>query len=94
MVTAAMELKDAPWKKNYDQIRQHIKSRDAALPTKFQLVKAMVFPVLVYRCESWTIKKAECQRIDGFELWCWQKPLESPLGCKDIQPVHPEGSQS
>ena len=68
MVTAAMELKDAPWKKNYDQIRQHIKSRDVALPTKFQLVKAMVFPVVMYGFESWTIKKADSQRVDTFEL--------------------------
>ena len=56
-------------------------------------IKAMVFPVVKYRCESWTIKKAECQRIDAFTPWCWRKPL-SPLGCKEIQPVHPKGDQS
>ena len=54
----------------------------------------MVFPVVIYGCESWTIKKAEHQRIDAFELWCWGKTLESPLDCKEIQPVHPKGNQS
>ena len=57
-----------PWKKSYDQPRQHIKSRDITLPTKVHLVKAMVFPVVMYGCESWTIKKAERQRIDAFEV--------------------------
>ena len=52
----------------------------------------MVFPVVMYGCESWTVKKAEHQRIDGFELWCWRR-LESPLDCKEIQPVHSEGDQ-
>ena len=60
---------------------------------KIRLVKAMVFPVVMYGCESWTIKKAECQRIDAFELWCWRR-LENPLDCKEIQPVHPKGDQS
>ena len=50
----------------------------------------MVFPVVMYGCESWTVKKAECQRIDAFELWCWEKTRESPLDCKEIQPVHSE----
>ena len=68
------------------------KSRDITLLTKVHLVKAMVFPVDMYGCESWTIKKAECQRIDAFELWCW-KTLESPLDCKEIQPVNPKGNQ-
>ena len=54
------------------------KSRDITLPTKFRLVKAMVFPVVMYGCESWTIKKAECQRIDAFELWCWRRFLRVP----------------
>ena len=53
-----------------------LKSRDVTLPTKVHLVKAMVCPVVIYACESWTIKKAECQRIDTFELWCWRKPLK------------------
>ena len=70
-----------------------LKSRDITLPTKVCLVKAMVFPVVMYECESWTIKKAEHQKIDAFELWCWRR-LESPLGCKEIQPVHPKGDQS
>ena len=65
-------------------------SRDITLPTK---VKAMVFPVVMYGCESWTVKKAERQRIDAFELWRW-KTLESPLDCKEIKPVHPKGNQS
>ena len=69
-----------------------LKNRDITLPTKVHLVKAMVFPVGMYGCESWTIKKAEHQRIDPFELWCW-KTLESPLDCKEIQPVHPKGDQ-
>ena len=51
-----------------------LKSRDITLPTKIRLVKAMVFPVVMYGCESWTVKKAECQRIDAFELWCWEDP--------------------
>ena len=71
-----------------------LKSRDITLPTKVHLVKAMVFPVVMYGCESWTIKKAECRRIDGFELWCWRRHIESPLDCKEIQPVHPKGDQS
>ena len=69
------------------------KSRDITLPTRVRLVKAIVFPVVMYGCESWTVKKAECRRIDAFELWCWRKLL-SPLDCKEIQPVHPKGNQS
>ena len=57
-----------PWKKIYDQPRSILNSRDITLPTKVHLVKAMVFPVVMYGCESWTVKKAECQRIDAFEL--------------------------
>ena len=70
-----------------------LKSRDITLPTKVHLVKAMVFPVVMRRCESWTIKKTKCQRTDAFELWCWGR-LESPLDCKEIQPVHLKGNQS
>ena len=62
------------------------------LPTKVHLVKAMIFPIVMYGCESWTIKKDEYQRIDTFELWCWRRLL-SPLDCKEIQPVHPKGNQ-
>ena len=65
----------APWKKSYDQPRQYIKSRDITLPTKVHLVNVLVFPVVMYECESWTIKKAERQRIDAFELWCWRRFL-------------------
>ena len=75
---------------NLDSI---LKSRDIPLPTKVHLVKAMVFPVVMYGCESWTIKKAECRRIDAFELWCWRRLFESPLDCKEIQSVHPKGNQ-
>ena len=74
---------------NLDSI---FKSRDTTLPTKVRLVKALVFPVVMYGCESWTVKKAERQRIDAFELWRWRR-LESPLDCKEIQPVHSEGDQ-
>ena len=70
-----------------------LKSRDIILPTKVHLVKAMVFPVVMYGCESWTIKKAEHQRIDAFELCCWRRLL-SPLDSKEIQPVHPKGNHS
>ena len=76
MVTAAMKFKDAPWKKSYDKPRQIFKSRDIILLTKVCIVKSMVFFwVIMYGCESWTIKKAECQRIDAFELWCWRRLL-------------------
>ena len=71
-----------------------LKSRDITLPTKVHLVKAMVFPVVMYGCESWTIKKAEGQRIDAFELWCWRRLLRIPSDCKEFQPVHPKGNQS
>ena len=70
-----------------------LKSRDITLPTKIRLVKAMVFPVVMYACESLTIKKAECRRIDAFELLL-EKALESPLDSKEIQLVHPKGNQS
>ena len=74
MVIAAMKLKDTPWKESYD-LDSTLKSRDISLPTKVHLVKAMVFPVVMYGCESWTMKKAECRRMDAFELWCWRRPL-------------------
>ena len=69
-------------------------------PTKVHLFKAIVFPVVIDGCEivglyySWIIKKAEHRRIDAFELWCWEKTLESPFDCKEIQPVHPKGNHS
>ena len=71
---------------NLDSI---FKSRDITLPTKVRLVMAMVFPVVMYGCESWTVKEAERRRIDAFELCCWRRPLD----CKEIQPVHSEGDQ-
>ena len=75
---------------NLDSI---FKSRDITLPTKVCLVKTMVFPAVMYGCESWTIKKAECRSIDAFEL-VLKETLESPLDCKEIQPVHSKGDQS
>ena len=71
---------------NLDSI---FKSRDITLPTKICLVKAMVFPVVMYGCENWTVKKVECRRIDAFELWCWRRLLRDPSS-----PVHSEGDQS
>ena len=70
-----------------------LKSRDITLPTKVCLVKAMVFPVVMYGCESWTIKKAERQTIDAFELWCWRRLLIVPWTARRVQPVHPKGDQ-
>ena len=67
-----------PWKESYDQPRQHIKKQKHYFVNKVHLVKAMVFPVVMYGCESWTLKKAECQRIDAFELWCWRRHLRAP----------------
>ena len=77
---------------NLDNI---LKSRDITLLTKVHLVKAVVFPVVMYGCESWTIKKAEHRRIDAFELWCWRRLSRiNLLDCKEIQPVHPKEDQS
>ena len=70
-----------------------LRSREISLPTEFCLVEAMVFPVVMYGCESWTIKKAEHRRTDAFELWCWRSLLRVPWS-KEIQPVHPKGNQS
>ena len=67
-----------------------LKSRDINLPTKVHIVKPMVFPVIMYGCESWTTKKAKCQRIDGFTLWCWRRLFKSPLDIKEIKPVNPK----
>ena len=76
---------------NLDSI---LKSRDITLPAKVCIVKAMVFLVVTYGCESCTIKKSKCQRIDAFELWCWRRLLKSPLDCKEIKPVNPKGNWS
>ena len=96
MVTAAMKVKDAYslGRKVMSNLDSIFKSRDITLPTKVCLVKAMVFPVVMYGCESWSVKKAEHRGIDAFELWCWRRLFESPLDCKEIQPVHPKGDQS
>ena len=76
---------------NLDSI---LKSRDFTLPVKVRLVKAMVFPVVMYGCESWMVRKAECRRTDAFELWCWRRLLRVPWTGKKIQPVHPKGDES
>ena len=76
---------------NLDSI---LKSIDVTLLTKVHVVIAMVFPVVMYGCESLTVEKAECQRIDAFGLWHWRRFLESPLDCQEIQPVHPKENQS
>ena len=70
-----------------------LKSRDITLPTNVYQFKVVVFPVVMYGCEIWTIKKAEQQRIDAFELWVLEKSLESLLDCKEVQAVHPKGNQ-
>ena len=94
MVTAAMKLKDAcsleekPW-----QTRQHIKKQRHYFADKCPYSQSYDFSSVKYRCESWTIMKAECQRIDSFELWCWRRFWES-LDCKDIKPVSCKGNQS
>ena len=96
MVTTDMNVKDAPWKKGYEQPRQHIKKQRITLPTKVHLVKAMVFAVVMNRRESWTIKMAECQRIDAFEL-CWKRLLRVPWNTKRsnqsiLKEINPEYS--
>ena len=79
MVTEAMKLKTlALWKKSVTNLDRILKSRDITLSRKVHLVKAMVFSVVLYGCESWTVKEAECQRIDAFELWCWRRLLGVP----------------
>ena len=94
MVTAAMKLRHLfLGRKAMTNLDSIIKSRDITLLTKVHLVKAMVYPVVMYGCESWTIKEVECQRI-AFELWCWRRLLKSHLDGKEIQPVHPKGNQS
>ena len=80
-------------KKAMTKLDSILKSRNITLPTKVRLVKALVFLVVMYGCESWTIKKAEYRRIDAFELWCWRILLRIPWILKEIQPVHPKGNQ-
>ena len=94
IVTVAMKFRHLLLgKKAMTNLDSISKSRDITLPTKVCLVKAMVFPVVMYGCENRTIQKAEHQRIDTFELWCWRR-LENPLDCKEIKPINPEGNQS
>ena len=86
-----------PWKKSYDQCNSILKSRGIILPTKVHLVKAMIFPVVVYWCEIWTIKKAERRRIDAFELWCWERLLRVPQTARNsnqsiLKEISPEYS--
>jgi len=93
MVTATMKLRHLLLgRKAMTNLESILKSRDITLPIKIYLVKTMVFPVVMYGCESLTIKKAERWRIDAFELWCWRRLLR--LDCKQIKPVHPKGNQS
>ena len=94
MVIAAMKLKDNPWKESYNQPRHHFKKQRHYMSTKDHLVKAMVFLVVMYGCESWITKKAECRRIDDFWTVVLEKTLDSPLDWKEIQPVHAKGNQS
>ena len=93
----SMNLKTlAPWKKSYNQPRQHIKKQRHYFADKVYIVKPMVFPVVMYGCETWTKKKAERWRIDAFELWCSKESplaLESPLECKEIKSVSPKRNQ-
>ena len=85
----------APEKESYDKpLDSVLKSRDITLLIKVHIVKAMVLPVVMYRCENWTIMKAECQRIDGFKLWCWRRLLRVPWTAKEIKLVNAKGNQS
>ena len=79
-------------RKDMTNLESVLQRRDITLLTKVHLVKAMVFPVVMYGCKSWTIKKTECQRTDAFELWCWRRLLRI-LDCKEIKPVTPQGNQ-
>ena len=76
-------------RKTVTNLNSILKSRDLTLPTKIHTVKTIVFPVVMYGCKSWTIKKTEHQRIDTFEVWCWRRLL-NPLECKEIKPVNPK----
>ena len=83
----------APWKKSMTNLDSILKSRDITLPAKVHIVKATVFPVTMYLCESWTIKKAEHKRIWCFQIVVLEKTLENPLDSKEIKPVNPKGNQ-
>ena len=90
MVTEAMKL--LLGRKAMINLDSILKSRNITLSTKVQLVKAMIFPVVMYASESWTIKKAERQRIDAFELWCWRRLLRVPWTARRSKPIHPKGN--
>ena len=94
MVTTGMKLKDTciPWKKSYEQPRQHIKKQRHYFTTEGPSSQSYGFSNSHIWCKSWTIKKVECQKVDAFELWCWRGLLRVP--CKEIQPVRPKGDQS
>ena len=93
MMTAAMKLKDAySLEGKFDQPRQHIQKQRHYFTNKGPSSQVMVFPVVMYGCESWTIKKAEHRRNDAFKLWCWRNS-ETPSDCKEIKPVQPKGKQ-
>ena len=77
----------APWKESYDKPRQHIKKQRHYFTNKVPPVKATVFPVVMYRCENWTIKKADCRRTDAFELWCWRRLLKVPWTARSNQSI-------
>ena len=95
MVTAAIKLKDLLLgRKAMTNLDSILKSRDTTLPTNVHLVKAVVFAVVIYGCESWTIKEAERRRKKRFCTVVLEKTLDSPLDCKEIQPTHPKGDQS
>ena len=90
MVIAAIKLKDAySLEGNLDSI---LKSGDIILSIKVHIVKAMVFPIVTYGCESWTIKKADCQRIDAFQLWCWRRLLKVPWTARSNQSILKENN--
>ena len=95
MVTAAMKLRHLLLgRKAMVILNSILKSRDITLLTKFHIVKAMVFPVGMYGCESWTIKKSECRRIDAFELWFWRRLLRVPWTARRSNQSNPKGNQS
>ena len=83
----------APWKESYDKPRQCIRKQRHHFSNKYPYSQSYGFLVVMYRCEGWTVKKAECWRIDAFELWCWRRVFESSLDSTEIKPVNPKGNQ-
>ena len=94
MVITIMKLKDAPWKESYAKPRQHIKKQRHYFSNKGPYSQSYGFPVVRYGCESWTIKKAKCQKTDAFELWCWRRLLRVPWTTRQIKLVNLKGNQS